>query len=315
VSLKQAARDAVWYLYERVRDWQATQGKLTWNDVPAWALSLLVRERATARYRAIVIDEGQDCTPVMVRLARQLLGSSGHLTVLADPAQEIYDCGFQWTQRELRPRGGNTRWLRKTYRTTRQIYNLAQPLLADTPELAEDLAQLEPPERHGPRPTVLACATEQERSAGIAGHIAALLRERPASQIGIVASTHNQLTALANELVVLGIPHQQIRSDGSQVRLADESIKLMTMHAVKGLDFPVVFVLIPSAREFGWGADADAECRRRLYVALTRSSEVLTVGLVYGQHHPLIGTLNPAHFEAAGSQGRAFANTAGPATP
>jgi ATP-dependent exoDNAse (exonuclease V) beta subunit len=116
-------------------------------------------------------------------------------------------------------------------------------------------------------------------------------------------------------MAALGVPFQQFRSDGSPFCLSDPTVKLMTMHAVKGLDFPVVYVLAPSARTFGWGPEVEGECRRRLYVALTRSSEALTIGLVYGQHHPLVASLEPHRLDVAGSQGRAFANTAGNAAP
>lgn len=310
-GLKQAARDAVWDVFERVHAWQQETAKLTWNDVPIRALAALEEAEGASRYRAVVIDEGQDCTPVMVRLARRLIGADGQLTVLADPAQEIYDCGFQWTQRELRPRGGNTRWLRKTYRTTREVFDLARPLLEDEPELAEDLAQLAPPERRGDRPVALACADATELQQEIVDRIFAAASNRPANQIGVVASSHLQLSALAAGLKARGIRHQLCGRDAGDIRLSEPSVKLMTMHAVKGLDFPEVFVLAPAAGETGWDAERDAECRRRLYVALTRSSDRLTIGLVYGRHHPLTARLNPACFEATGTRGREFANTAG----
>jgi len=311
IGLKQAARDAVWDVFERVQAWQQETAKLTWTDVPIRALAAWDAADEPPRYRAVVIDEGQDCTPVMIRLARRLISSSGQLTVLADPAQEIYDCGFQWTQRELRPRGGNTRWLRKTYRTTREVFDLARPLLEDDPDLADDLAQLAPPERRGDRPVALACADSAELHQEIVDRVVAATASRPANQIGVVASSHLQLSAVATELKARGVRHQLCGRGAGDIRLHEPSVKLLTMHAVKGLDFPEVFVLAPSDGERGWDADRDAECRRRFYVALTRSSDRLTIGLVYGRHHPLTARLSPACFEARGTRGREFANTAG----
>jgi hypothetical protein len=40
------------------------------------------------------------------------------------------------------------RWLRHNYRCTREVYDLAR-------ELAEDLRQMQAPERHGPRPVLI----------------------------------------------------------------------------------------------------------------------------------------------------------------
>jgi superfamily I DNA/RNA helicase len=311
IGLKQAARDAIWDVYERVAAWQHESGTLTWNDVPLRALATLEQAVDAPRYRAVVIDEGQDCTPVMVRVARRLIGSDGQLTVLADPAQEIYDCGFQWTQRELRPRGGNTRWLRRTHRTTREIFDLARPLLADAPDLAEDLAQLTPPDRHGDRPVVLACADDVELHRELGERISAVAAHHPANQIGVVAPSRHQLGAVATALKARGIRHQLCGGESGEIRLDEPSVKLMTMHAVKGLDFPDVFVVAPTAGEYGWDASLDAECQRRLYVALTRSSDRLTIALVYGRHHPLVARLDPDCYRALGSCGRELANTAG----
>lgn len=79
------------------------------------------------------------------RLARRLLADwNGPLTVFADPAQAIYQHGFQWTQRELRAAGGNVHWLRNNHRCTREIYDLARSLLKGQPALAEELAEVRP---------------------------------------------------------------------------------------------------------------------------------------------------------------------------
>jgi superfamily I DNA/RNA helicase len=298
-------------VYEIVQEWQRQHAILAWNDVPMRTLESLPDAAIQPPYRAVVIDEGQDCTPVMVRLARRLIGAHGQLTVLADPAQEIYACGFQWTQQELKTRGGNTRWLRKTYRTTREIFDLARPLLDGSPDLADDLAQLTPPDRRGQLPIALVCTDDSELYAELTARVAAGVERQPSNQIGVVASSRRELDAIAHLLRARGVRFQMCTREDGDIRLHERSVKLITMHSVKGLDFPEVFVVAPAAGEVGWNTDQDAECRRRLYVALTRSSEHLTIGLVYGRHHPLVARFNPSCFEATGSRGREFANVAG----
>ncbi len=73
---------------------------------------------------------------------------------------------------------------------------------------------------------------------------------------------------------------------------AGEKVSLMTMHAAKGLEFPVVFItgceqgLIPFSRD-GKTCENVAEERRLLYVAMTRAMDILCLTharkrLVYG---------------------------------
>jgi DNA helicase-2/ATP-dependent DNA helicase PcrA len=80
-----------------------------------------------------------------------------------------------------------------------------------------------------------------------------------------------------------------------------EKVSLMTMHAAKGLEFPVVFItgceqgFIPLERNDQQPADA-AEERRLFYVAMTRAMERLYLTRakkrrIYGQIEPR--TLSP----------------------
>src|SRR5437763_13957959 len=103
-------------------DW--SRQRWCWDDLPNMALAFLDRLAAPPQYRGVVVDEGQDCTPVMMRLARRLVAEGAPLSVFADPAQAIYEHGFHWTQRELRVAGGNVHWLHKNYRTPREIFAL-----------------------------------------------------------------------------------------------------------------------------------------------------------------------------------------------
>ncbi len=75
---------------------------------------------------------------------------------------------------------------------------------------------------------------------------------------------------------------------------AGEKVSLLTMHAAKGLEFPVVFVtgseqgLIPFARD-GKTCENVAEERRLFYVAMTRAMDILC--LTYARKRRVYGTL------------------------
>jgi superfamily I DNA/RNA helicase len=312
-GLKRAAREAIWEVFERASEYEAQQNICRYCDLPLRALKALDElplDESRWQYRAIVIDEGQDCSPVMIRLARLLADANGPLTVFADPAQGIYECGFQWTQRELRPAGGNVRILKKVYRTTREIFDLAQPLLDDAEEARPDIEQPDPPERHGPRPHFVVAANSDELMDELAERIRCEAAQRPPNQIGLLAPKWDTLREVANALTSRKVPVAAV--ERGNLRLSEPTVKLLTMQSAKGLDFPSVYVVGPHSGDLGGRHRSSLpETRHTLYVALTRSSENLTIGAVNLQHHPLLEVLDDCCYDAEGSSAKSFVNLRG----
>ncbi|WP_132944362.1 DNA helicase PcrA [Tumebacillus sp. BK434] len=102
-------------------------------------------------------------------------------------------------------------------------------------------------------------------------------------------SEENRLVEFLSEVALIADSEQ---SDGEE---GPESIKLMTLHAAKGLEFPVVFLvgleegMFPSNRTLTGGDERDVEEERRLmYVGITRAEEKLFLShagsrMMYGQ--------------------------------
>ena len=305
-GLKRPAREAVWAIHQRAQEYQHEQGICRNCDVPLLALDALEASSEPLQYRAVIIDEGQDCSPVMIRLARRLVAEeNGSLTVFADPAQAIYDCGFQWTQRELRPAGGNVRWLRSNYRSTQEIFDLARPLLEGHEDLKEDLAQMERPTRHGLRPQLLVATDEAELRSELLERIGRATTSYPPNQIGVLGATWDSLERFASVLTEHGVPAQVFRGRDARIRLDDPTVKLVSIHSAKGWDFPLVFLIGLTPWALGGVREADSpETRRTFYVALTRASEQLMIGAIYDCYHPVLDLLDSDHYDVDGSRGR-----------
>ena len=82
-------------------------------------------------------------------------------------------------------------------------------------------------------------------------------------------------TAVAR-LKAAGIPYQWV-GNNSPLDLKQDSVKVITFHSSKGLEFPVV--AIPGVRTPVANAGEKREEARLLYVAMTRAVEQLVVGV------------------------------------
>jgi len=110
------------------------------------ALEPRVLQELTARedppaYDLILVDEGQDFTRRMVEVLVRLSAGGGEITLVCDPAQDIYG---RWSPDNLSPlRGHETERLVDCYRNTAMIFGLALAVLSPDVRRAMGLERLE----------------------------------------------------------------------------------------------------------------------------------------------------------------------------
>lgn len=292
VRLRRPQRQAMWALHQRIR--QRRDAKGTWDDLIERAHATLAADADPPRYRAVIVDEGQDCSPAMARLAKALAADDARrLLVLADPAQELYPGTFLWARREIRPGGGRARILRQPYRSTRQIHALAASLYAGVEETRREIDEMSESQREGPLPRLARFATEREGLEAIVGWIGAEIAQgRPAGQIAVLTGSNRQRDEASAALDRAGLPVTTVDRTAPPDGL---SVSLATVNAAKGLDFTSVYLLDPGLR-FG----SPHSRRARFYVALTRSSRYLCIVCCREADSPLLDDLDPARYVRIG---------------
>ncbi|MDW2980829.1 MAG: 3'-5' exonuclease [Rhodanobacter sp.] len=240
-----------------------------------------------AQYGAVLVDEGHDFEPDWYKLIVQMIDpATNSLLVLYDDAQNIYGNPnrrrISWKSLGVQAQGRTT-ILKLNYRNTLEILSVArtfaQDLLASRSDDADgDGVPLVAPESAGRRGAVPELVRTDTARAQMDVLIARLrdehARGRAYSDMAVIYRNQWEGEKLHEVLRDLGIPSRLADNTGKQTLFAaEDSVKLVTMHSSKGLEFP--FVIIPGIGGLPKEGQGEAEEARLLYVAMTRATEHL----------------------------------------
>ena len=240
------------------------------------------------QYGAVMVDEGHDFAPEWLKLVAQMVNpKTDSLLILYDDAQNLYG---QRAKREFSFKSvgikaqGRTTILKLNYRNTAQVlllaYEFAKEVMQPTsPD--EDMPPLVQPSsagREGPTPELVKCRSYRAEVDHIIDR-AQQLQERgiPWNEMAIIYRAKWMGEQAFKQLQQAGLPVDWLNQSSSSRHFdpTTPSIKLMTMHASKGLEFPVVFIPGVGYLPNRYGEVADEA--RLLYVAMTRAIEVLVL--------------------------------------
>lgn len=240
-----------------------------------------------AQYGAVMIDEGHDFEPDWLKLVVSMVDpDTNSLLLLYDDAQSIYakksPLDFSLSSVGIQARGRTT-VLKLNYRNTDEILSFAYRFVGRylaSGDMDDDQVPLVEPQaagRHGPVPVVRLLASYDEEARYIA-HVFGLLHHDQAVAWSDMCVTYRATwmgARLEAAFSSASIPCQLLNSAQAkkQLRLGHDSVKLMTMHSSKGLEFPTVAVSGVGYMPLE-SAEPTAEAKL-LYVAMTRSTDKL----------------------------------------
>ncbi len=257
----------------------------------------------SGQYQAVLIDEGHDFEAAWLKLAAQMVDpATNSLLLLYDDAQSIYQRrrAQQFSFKSLGIQAqGRTTILKINYRNTRQILQTASMVAADLlrPEdSADDGVPLVQPVscgRDGHEPIVIRLPSLRDEAVKIAELLSAAHQEGYAwGDMAIICRHYTEMERCAAVLRYRQLPHEMRKGSGTFNPLAD-TIKLLTMHVSKGLEFPVVAV--SGTGQMPAEGQDEAEEARLFYVAATRATQRLIIPLSGSGKFAarLAGTSNP----------------------
>jgi hypothetical protein len=241
-----------------------------------------------AQYGAVLIDEGHDFEPEWLKLVAQMVDpETNSLLVLYDDAQSINRfrprLRFSFAEVGIQARGRTT-ILKINYRNTAEVMaaacRFAREVLS-AKEADEDGIPLLMPEtagRHGEVPTLSRLATAE-------GELDYIIEEARRLHDGgyawkdmsVLFREKRQGEFIARRLAQAQVPASLFGrgAENHKFRPGEDTVKLMTFHSSKGLEFPVVF--IPFLEALPYMKDDIAGEAKLLYVAMTRAMERLVL--------------------------------------
>jgi superfamily I DNA/RNA helicase len=241
----------------------------------------------SGQYQAVLIDEGHDFAPEWLRLVTQMVDpATNSLLVLYDDAQSIYERSrskqFSFKSVGIQAQGRTT-ILKINYRNTRQILQTASLIAADllTADDKDDdgIPLLKPIScgRDGEAPLIIHLPNLRAEATKIADLLNTAHQEGHAwGDMAVLCRHYDAMDVCAQALSRWQLPFE-VRARSGSFHPHDDTIKVMTLHASKGLEFPVVALMgvgqMPAA-----GEDERDEARL-FYVGATRATQRLMIGV------------------------------------
>ncbi|GLU47691.1 UvrD-helicase domain-containing protein [Nocardiopsis ansamitocini] len=298
-------RREVWNAIATARAWLRRTKQLPTVELHAEAARIL-DERAERPYSNVVVDEGQDLHPAQWRTLRAAVSPGRNdMFIAGDNRQRIYDNTVSFKQLGIRI-VGRSYPLRVNYRTTTEILTWADQIMRG--QSVHELGTSAPEAPGSTRsllrgnPPVLCGAADP------AGELAALERQLRGwladgvapGDICVTTRTRKVLTEVVGFLRSRGLPVARFNPQHHTVDDSAGTVRVTTMHGVKGLEFRAIAVFGATAgalplMEHVTGPELDenqhrsdlAAQRSLLYVACTRARESLYVSW-HGEPSPFL---------------------------
>ncbi len=241
------------------------------------------------QYTALLIDEAHDFQDAWLQMAAKLVTpATNSLLILYDDAQSIYQRTrrkFNFASVGIEARG-RTSVLKLNYRNTAEVLALAvqcaQGLLTAKAETEEEMQTVRPETagRRGPLPVLIEAGNARQEAELIAQRVGAAMADgtEPAN-IAVLCRIKKHMDPIAQALAQHHIRYQSMNApDFRYFDWAVASVKLLTLHSVKGLEFQLVFIAGLDAMPFM--NESMEEEVRLLYVGMTRATERLVLSTV-----------------------------------
>lgn len=284
-----STRSSIYQLMEYYTLEMNEREKVDFNDIRRMALEE-IRRSCSKKYTHIIIDESQDLSKIQLEFVKELHNdekSYSSINFLFDSAQSIYAQSWLGNGRNFTTIGynmvGKSKSLSKNFRTTTQISQAAYSLLKKSNEVVKDENYVKPYliDKQGDYPVYRHFSDEKEELKYLKELLIEERKHYQNNEILVVARSRNQLDVAGKYLKENNIPTTILDRDNDDFE--SDSIRLMTMHSVKGVESKLVILINVNDGVMPYYSSNDETVKeleevtekKLLYVGMTRATENL----------------------------------------
>ena len=289
-NVKRENRKWIFDVYEQYLKLRTDSGQMyDWDDLAYYVFDELQKDSSERRYTHIIVDEGQDFSPMMIKSLIAAVAAGGSFTFFGDVAQQIYGSRLSWRDSGI---DVSKIWrFDVNYRNPATIMEFAKAITQNKywkkdRDMIPATAQI----AIGPKPILVEFPDKQREIDWIVERADAI--GKTASTV-IVCRNRADIEPLKRALKEKGCNAKELNKETPGFTHVKQ-VYLATYHAAKGLEFDHVFIPFLTADKLPdpdivskkiSKEEAYADEIKLLYVAATRSK--------FGLYMTYSGTLSP----------------------
>lgn len=274
-NIKRENRKWFFKIYEGYRALRTSP--YDWDDISLHVYKELQSDNRERLYDHIIVDEGQDFSPMMIKSLIAAVGEDGSFSFFGDVAQQIYGSRLSWRDSGINITEKKIWRFDKNYRNPATISDFAKDITESTYwKKSIDMVSATAFIAKGPKPVLISFSNKENE---IEWLISQMQTNALISSNVVICRNHAIVNEVKKAFIKSGINPIVINKD--QAGFADsKAIYISTFHSVKGLEFENVFIpflcddVFPDKETVEKATSAEhalADELKLLYVAATRS--------------------------------------------
>lgn len=289
-NIKRENRKWFYAVFEKYKELREKDGYLyDWDDLAFYTYWEFINDNEKRRYDHIIVDEGQDFSPMMIKTLTVAVNKSGSFSFFGDVAQQIYGSRLSWRDSGISVKDNKIWRFDCNYRNPTNISLFANDITES--EFWSSKDDMVSPTKHiaeGPKPVLLKFSNIDNETTWL---ISQIKNNIQTSSNVIICRNRLKINYLKKLLNKSGVSVKIIDKDNAGFATV-KGVYLSTFHAAKGLEFENVFIpflsnqTFPDMETINSASDkkrALADELKLLYVAVTRSK----YGLFMSFHNEL----------------------------